>query len=133
LFPTPDGYRRGRDTITALRDPSRPFTFSMSLATTKVLLPGDTFAPTSWAEAADVPEDFGYAPDIPLTGDGRIRFVGDPDQVAADVAEYLEAGVEQFTLRFSAGGHDITVAHYLDQLARFAHEVMVRFGGPGPA
>ena len=69
LFPTPDDYRRGRATITAVRDVPGPFTFSMSLATTKVLFPGEATRSGSWAEISDVPEDFGYAP--PGPGDRR--------------------------------------------------------------
>lgn len=127
LFPTPGGYRRGRDAIVAMRKTSERFVFSMSLAATKVLEPGGTYKPALWADLADVPDDFGYAPAVPTTDDGRVRFVGDPDQVATDVEDYLDAGVEHFTLRFSVGGHDIVVADYLDQLQWFAQEVMARF------
>jgi probable F420-dependent oxidoreductase len=127
LFPTPDAYRRGRDAITAIRDPSSPFSFSISLAPTKLLLGRDIPMPTPRANRGDLPEDFGYAPAVPLTDDGRIRFVGHPDQVAADVEEYMTAGVEHFTFRFSAMGGDITVNDWLDQLKRFAQEVMARY------
>jgi probable F420-dependent oxidoreductase len=130
LFPSPDGYRRGRDAIVAMRTAPDPFTFSISLATTRVLATGGTYAPASWTDIADVPDDFGYAPPIPITDDGRIRFVGTADQLANDVQDYLAAGVEHFTLRFSAGGHDTTVADYLDQLTRFAKDVMARFAEP---
>jgi hypothetical protein len=95
-----------------------------------VLATGGTYAPASWTDIADVPDDFGYAPPIPITDDGRIRFVGTADQLANDVQDYLAAGVEHFTLRFSAGGHDTTVADYLDQLTRFAKDVMARFAEP---
>jgi len=130
LFPTPAGYRRGRDAIAHRRGSTDGFTFSISLATTKVLDRGATFTPTSWGESTEVPDDFGYAPPVPTTDDGRFRFVGDPDQLAADVEAYVDAGVEHFTLRFSAGGHDITVDGFVDQLQRFAHDVMARFTEP---
>ena len=130
LFPTPEGYRSGRDGIVALRSASKPFVFSMSTAVARVLEPGEVHTPASWADVADIPDDFNYAPPIPLTPGGRARFVGDPDQLASDVEEYVAAGVEHLTLRFSAGGHDVTVAGYLDQLQRFAQEVMARFDEP---
>jgi alkanesulfonate monooxygenase SsuD/methylene tetrahydromethanopterin reductase-like flavin-dependent oxidoreductase (luciferase family) len=130
LFPSPDGYRQGRDAIVAMRTAPEPFTFSVSLATTKVLASGSTYTPQAWADVAGVPDDFGYAPPVPTTDDGRVRFVGNPDQLTTDVAEYMAAGVEHFTLRFSAGGDDVTVADYLDQLTRFAQDVMARFAEP---
>jgi probable F420-dependent oxidoreductase len=125
LFPAPADYRRGRETIVDARGSSDGFTFSVSLATTKVLDRGATFTPTTWS-GVDVPDDFGYAPAVPMTDDGRIRFIGDPEQVAADVDDYVAAGAEHFTLRFSAGGDDTTVAEFLDQVERFASEVAPR-------
>lgn len=131
LFPTPEAYRRGRERIDALREPG-PFTWSISLAATRVLGAGESYAPTSWADVSDVPADFGYAPPMPTDPDGRPRFVGDADEVAADVTEYVAAGVEHFTLRFSTGGAGSSVADYLAQLERFACEVMGRFPAPAP-
>jgi len=78
-----------------------------------------------------VPEDFNYAPSAPLTKDGRMRFVGVADEVAADVEDYVAAGVEHFTLRFSTGGDDASVTGFLEQLQRFAGEVMPRFRADG--
>jgi alkanesulfonate monooxygenase SsuD/methylene tetrahydromethanopterin reductase-like flavin-dependent oxidoreductase (luciferase family) len=129
LFPTPDLYRSGRDTIVALRGSGDQFVFSISLAATRVLEAGETYTPRSWGDDADIPEDFGYSPPIPLAHDGRPRFVGHPDQLAADVEDYAAAGVRHFTLRFSAGGDD-GVADYFDQLQRFADQVMARFPTP---
>jgi probable F420-dependent oxidoreductase len=127
LFPNADEYRRGRDAIVAMRTPSERFVFSISLATTHVLEPEGAYSPSVWADLADVPEDFGYAPAVPVADDGRVRFVGVADEVAADVEEYVAAGVEHFTLRFSTGGKDAVVTDYFDQLQRFAEEVMPRF------
>jgi probable F420-dependent oxidoreductase len=127
LFPTPNAYRLGRDRISALRTRSDPFTFSMSLASTRVVERGVNFSPVSWADTVDVPEDFSYAPPLPTDTDGRVLFVGDPDQVASDVAVYIAAGVEHFTLRFSAGGGDSSVGDFVQQLERFARDVMARF------
>ncbi len=98
----------------------------MSLAVTRVLKTGETYTPRSWGDDADVPEDFGYSPPIPLAEGWPPRFVGHPDQLAADVEEYAAAGVRHFTLRFSPGG-DVGVADYFDQLQRFADQVMDRF------
>jgi hypothetical protein len=80
-----------------------------------------------WADHTDVPEDFSYAPAAPVTKDGRVRFVGVAEEVTADVEDYVAAGVEHFTLRFSTGGHDANVDAYLDQLQRFAREVLPHF------
>jgi probable F420-dependent oxidoreductase len=129
LFPTPDLYRLGRDTIVAMRGSVEGFAFSMSLAVTRVLKTDETYTPRSWGDDADIPEDFGYSPPIPLADGGRPRFVGHPDQLAADVEDYAAAGVRHFTLRFSAGA-DVGVADYFDQLARFADQVMDRFSAP---
>jgi probable F420-dependent oxidoreductase len=130
LFPNPDEYRRGHDAIVAMGDTAERFVFSISLATTHVLEPGGTYSPSLWADLADVPEDFGYAPPVPVTGDGRVRFVGVADEVAADIEEYVAAGVDHFTLRFSTGGQEARVIEYLDQLQRFANQVMPRFQSP---
>jgi probable F420-dependent oxidoreductase len=127
LFPSAEEYRRGHDAIVAIGTSSEQFVFSISLATTHVLEPGRAFSASLWADLADVPEDFSYAPDVPVTDDGRVRFVGVADEVAADVEEYLAAGVEHFTLRFSTGGNEAVVTDYFDQLQRFAREVMPRF------
>jgi alkanesulfonate monooxygenase SsuD/methylene tetrahydromethanopterin reductase-like flavin-dependent oxidoreductase (luciferase family) len=110
-----------------MRETSERFVFSISLATTHLLDAGGGYSPSLWADQADVPEDFGYAPAAPVTRDGRVRFVGVADEVAADVEDYVAAGVEHFTLRFSTGGQDANVTEYLDQLQRFADEVMSRF------
>jgi probable F420-dependent oxidoreductase len=127
LFPDPEGYRQGRERILEMRGGEAGFTFSMSLATTRVLDGSQTFAPTSWAEFSDIPEDFNYAPPVPMTDDGRTRFVGNPDQIAEDITDYLAAGVQHFTLRFAADGRDTSVSDYLQQLQRFADDVKPRF------
>jgi probable F420-dependent oxidoreductase len=124
LFPTPEEYRLGRTAIEDLRNSSDPFTWSISLATTKVLERGETLEATSWGDTPDIPDDFDYAPPIPMTEEHRVRFVGDADQVAEDVREYVAAGVEHFTLRFAATGTDVTVPAFLGQLERFAREVV---------
>jgi probable F420-dependent oxidoreductase len=129
LFPTPELYRIGREAIVALRGSAEGFAFSMSLAVTRVLDVGETYAPRTWGDDADIPEDFGYSPPVPTTADGRPRFVGDPDQVAEDVEVYVGAGVRHFTLRFSAGA-DVGVSDYFHQMQRFADQVMERYSKP---
>jgi probable F420-dependent oxidoreductase len=132
LFPTPEGYRSGRSAIESMRDARAPFTWSMSLAATKVLEPGESLEAASWGDTPDIPEDFGYAPPIPMTEDQRVRFVGNADQVAGDVCEYAAAGVEHFTLRFAATGNDVSVPGFVDQLERFAQHVVPRVADMSP-
>src|SRR4051812_7622853 len=55
LVPDPDGYRLGRDEILGMRGTKDDFTFSISLATTRVLDTGQAFVPTSWAEFSEIP------------------------------------------------------------------------------
>jgi probable F420-dependent oxidoreductase len=127
LFPDPEGYRLGRERILGIRGGEAEFTFSISLATTRVLDTRQTFVPTSWAELSEIPDDFNYAPPVPATEGGRPRFVGNPDQIAADIDDYVSAGVQHFTLRFAADGRDSSVPDYLQQLQRFADDVKLRF------
>ncbi|HVX21217.1 MAG TPA: TIGR03619 family F420-dependent LLM class oxidoreductase [Acidimicrobiales bacterium] len=139
LFPTPEGYAEGRRDILAHREEAghhddgpdgRPFTFSYSCAVTAVLdaLPAD-YRMGTWDEVPDIPADFSYSPPVPAAPDGRPRFVGTPDLVAADVAAYVAAGVDHFTLRFANGSPDVGVADLLSQMGRFADEVAPRFDG----
>ena len=117
LFPTPTGYAEGRARILEHRGSADGFTFSMSCAVTRVLADGETFQPATWGDAADVPDDFGYAPAVPLAG-SRPRFVGTIDELRDDVAAYAEAGVEHLTLRFSHG--ETSPDDMAEQLRRFA-------------
>lgn len=123
LFPTPEQYAAARRRIVELRGSEDGFTFSMSCAVTRVLAAGETYQPATWADAVDVPDDFGYAPEVPLAGD-RPRFVGTADQLVDDVRAYAAAGVEHVTLRFSAGGADAPPDDMADQLRRFAETVL---------
>jgi probable F420-dependent oxidoreductase len=130
LFPTPEDYARGRAEIEAARGGvAGPFTYSYSCGITTVLdeHPGRYVADT-WASREGVPSDFGYAPPLPVTADGRLRFVGTPDHIAADVADYTAAGVEHITLRFSYGEPGADIKQFIRQLERFAAEVASRSG-----
>ncbi|HEX7097539.1 MAG TPA: hypothetical protein VF183_16765, partial [Acidimicrobiales bacterium] len=71
----------------------------------------------------DIPDDFSYAPPLPTTAEGRPRFLGTPEQVAADIQAYVDAGVEHFTLRFANGGPGVSVDDMLAQMQRFMTEV----------
>jgi len=124
LFPTPEAYAQGRQTILGLRGGADGFTFSLSCALTRLLEDGETFQPATWADSADVPDDFGYAPPVPLADDRRPRFVGTPSEVVDDVRAYAAAGVEHVTLRFSHGDPGSPPAVMADQMRRFAHAVL---------
>jgi probable F420-dependent oxidoreductase len=129
LFPTPEQYAAGRAEILRLRgERTEPFTFSYTCGITTLLdeTPG-AYEPETWAEQDGVPDDFGYAPPLPTAPSGRLRFVGTPDDVATDIADYAAAGVEHLTLRHSYGGPDADVDEFAAQLERFAREVAPRF------
>jgi probable F420-dependent oxidoreductase len=118
LFPTPESYAEGRARILDVRGSADGFTFSMSAAITRVLADGEVLEVTTWADDAEIPPDFGYAPPVPTAGD-RPRFVGTLDQIAADVADYEAVGVEHLVLRFAHGGPDVTPDLMHEQLERF--------------
>lgn len=129
LFPTPEQYAAGRTEILALREgTTEPFRFSYTCGITTVLdTTPDAYVAETWAEQEGVPEDFAYAPPLPVTGSGRLRFVGTPDDIADDIADYAAAGVDHITLRFSYGGPDASVDDFASQLRRFATDVAPRF------
>jgi hypothetical protein len=89
-----------------------------------VLDDGAVHEATTWADLADVPDDFGYAPPVPVAEDGRPRFVGTPAEILDDVAAYAAAGVEHVTLRFAAGDAGTPPADMADQLRWFAEAVL---------
>jgi probable F420-dependent oxidoreductase len=129
LFPTPQQYAAGRAEIERLRGTTaEPFTYSYSCGVTTLLdhTPAAHVAET-WAEQEGVPDDFQYAPPLPLADDGRLRFVGTPDDVASDIAEYAAVGVQHMALRFSYGGPDASIPDFVEQLRWFAGDVAPRF------
>lgn len=120
LFPTPEQYAAGRSAIEAARDRDRPFTYSYSCPPCQILDEGEPLPPPITYDAlGDVPEEFGYAPPVPVDTDGRPRFVGTARQVAADIALFIDHGVEHFALRFMAH----TLSEVLEQWERFARDV----------
>jgi alkanesulfonate monooxygenase SsuD/methylene tetrahydromethanopterin reductase-like flavin-dependent oxidoreductase (luciferase family) len=95
-----------------------PFTFSYSCGATRLLeRRRDRWPPP--VPPASPGSEFAYAPDPWLDNDGRPRFVGTPDQVAADLSLLQSAGVDHVTLRF--GSTEV------EQLERFAREVLPAF------
>jgi probable F420-dependent oxidoreductase len=129
LFPTPEQYAAGRAEILRHREAdAAPFTFSYSAGITTLMdRTPDAYVAETWADAEGVPDDFGYAPPLPTAPSGRLRLVGTPDDVAADIADYAAAGVQHMTLRFSYGGPDASIDDFVDQLRRFARDVAPRF------
>ncbi|HEY2303811.1 MAG TPA: TIGR03619 family F420-dependent LLM class oxidoreductase [Acidimicrobiales bacterium] len=127
LFPTPEAYASGKEDIAAKRaaaGATDPFTWSISTALVKVVLDGP--APggfSGYAGQEDIPAEFGYAPAPPADGSGRLRFVGTPDEITADIEAYRDAGVEQFTLRVWVGDEGFGVDEFVAELERFATHV----------
>jgi probable F420-dependent oxidoreductase len=129
LFPTPEGYAASKAVIESELPPGAPFTFSYSCAVTTLLdTAPSSFATGSWGETGAIPDDFLYAPPLPAASDGRPRFLGLPETVAADIDQYVAAGVEHFTLRFANGGPEVGVDQLLGQMQRFMDEVVPRLG-----
>lgn len=127
LFPTPQKYRAGRDTILEHRRRAgitEPFHFAMSCPGTQVVLESDPpSAPADLSGYRDVPDEYGYAPPFPTTPDGRAMFVGNPDQLAADVRAYAEACVEHLALRFWTVDPGATVDGVIAQMERWQQHV----------
>ena len=131
LFPTPEDYARGRAVIEAERPPSGgpggPSRTSYSCPATQLLdQPGTPGGLQTYDDFPDLPAEFSYAPPMPTGPDGRSLFIGDPDQMRADVATFTAAGVDHFTLRFYTGGIGGGPKGFTDQLEFFAREVMAK-------
>lgn len=128
LFPTPEDYAAGRQRILSLRGSGDGFTFSYSCPGTYVVAPGE--ARPELAEYGDgVPDEFGYAPPFPRTASGRPRFVGTVDELLEDLQTYCEAGVEHFTLRFHTTDPEAGPEQVIEQMERFATQVIPVFRG----
>ena len=76
--------------------------------------------------SGEIPDDFTYAPPTPTADDGRPRFIGTVDEVSGDIAQFVDAGVRHFALRFFAGSPGFGVDQFVAQLERFASEVAPR-------
>ncbi|MCH2173857.1 TIGR03619 family F420-dependent LLM class oxidoreductase [Myxococcota bacterium] len=126
LFPTPEAYQEGRDHIVSLRERGTDgFTFSYSCPGTRVLAPGEPLPEIGGYESIpDLPDEYHYAPPMPRTEQARPRFIGTPDQLVEDLEAFVEAGVEHFTLRFFTDSEAMTCDAFIDQMRRFAEEVI---------
>lgn len=113
-------YADARERILSMRTEAGldgPFTFSYSCMATALL-----DAPRPWRPPAPRPpkgSEFRYQPEAWVADDDRPRFVGTPDEVAADLRLLENAGVDHVVLRF--GSTDIR------PLERFTAEVMPAF------
>ncbi len=132
LFPTPEAYRAGRATIEALRAEhdrtDLPFLFSYSCPPTALVDDRSELPPPAdFRTLPDLPAEYHYAPPVPTAPDGRPRFSGTADDVAGDIATFVDAGVQHFALRFWAGSPTVTIEDQVDQMRRFAELVALRF------
>ena len=122
LWMPADRYAAARTRILAMRAEAGlggPFTFSYSCMATALLDKARTWpAP---APRPPIGSDFRYQPEVWVADDNRPRFVGTPDEVAADLRLLEEAGVDHVVLRF--GSVDTR------PLERFAAEVLARIDG----
>ena len=125
LWTPATSYADARSRILALRREAGldgPFTFSYSCMATAI-----TDGRTPWPPPPPRhPEgsDFRYQPEAWVAEDDRPRFVGTPDQVAADLRLLEEAGVDHVVLRFGSADPR--------SLERFAADVMPAFAGATP-
>jgi probable F420-dependent oxidoreductase len=124
LFPTPEQYAAARDEILSIRADAgndEPFAFAMSCPGTRVELDDDPPQRTGPSGYGDVhiPEEYGYAPAFPAAADGRLRFVGSPEQLADDVRAYRDAGVQHLALRFWTTDPEATVDDVVAQMVRW--------------
>jgi probable F420-dependent oxidoreductase len=132
LFPTPEGYAAGRAAIIARRTDhgmTGSFTWSFSCPQTRVIeSAADVRPPISYADIGDIPAEYSYAPAFPATDDGRLRFMGSPDELAADVRAYADAGVDHLALRFWTGDPTMDVDDHIDQMRRWMERVAPAVG-----
>lgn len=122
LFPTPEVYATARQEILRRRADAgltEPFTFSMSCPGTRVVVDAPSRGGTADVSAyGDMPDEYHYAPAFPAV-DGRLRFVGQPDELAADVRAYAAAGVQHLALRFWTVDPTATVDDVVEQMRRW--------------
>lgn len=123
LFPTPEQYADGRRQILALRAEhgrTEPFAFSYSCPGVTVLDDDAPRAkPLGYDDFPGIPDEYKYAPPFPVDEHGRVRFVGSPAEIAADVRAFAAAGVEHLALRFWTADPNATVDDVLAQFERF--------------
>lgn len=125
LFMTPEEYASGRINIEKLREAkaiTRPFIFSYSCSQTRLL---EGSAQPLMTHSGDDTKNSSYSPGYPRAADGRVRFMGTPDELRNDCTVFASAGVDQLVIRFAVT-RDTTVdcLTYEQQLRRFAEEVL---------
>jgi hypothetical protein len=119
--------------LRAQRGARSEFTFSYSC-------PEMRLTDRDWAAPPPGPKPFWQVPErlaadyasLPLepvrAPDGRPLFRGSAEQIHGDLAALERAGAGYAVTRFYAGSPDVDEADFCDQLARFARDVMPRFG-----
>jgi len=134
LFPTPEQYAEGRAAITRMRAEAGrrgPFRFSYSCPETRLVDdPAAIPRSTGYAGRDSLPPDYAYAPPPPCDESGRPFFIGTAEQMTDDLRRLEAAGAEHFVLRFWAGDPAAGIEDSLDQMERFAKDVLPRFA-PG--
>jgi hypothetical protein len=114
------------------------FTYSASSTIVSVLLDGAEHVEfTRYSGRSGLPPEFSYAPAPPRDASGRLRLVGSPDEVAADISAYSQPGVKSLTLRFArpgnagraqVGADGIDVDDFIQLLQRFVDYVAPGLG-----
>ena len=132
LFPSIEEYRVGARAITALRGErgTSDFTFSYSCSETRITDASpktDGSEPYTYADMGELPDDYAYAPPAPRTKDGRALFVGTEEQITDDIRALVDAGVQQFALRFWSGDPAFGPDRFILQLRRFAEQIAPSF------
>ena len=103
LWTSADQYAAARKRILALRGEAGldgPFTFSYSCMATALVDKRRPWSPP--APRPPIGSEFHYQPEAWVADDNRPRFVGTPDEVAADLRVLEEAGVDHLVLRFGS-------------------------------
>ena len=74
-----------------------------------------------------LPEDYAFSPPGPVASDGHPMFFGTAAQISDDLASLRSAGVDHLLLRFSVGFGEIDPDGFIEQMRRFASEIVPRF------
>jgi len=110
--------------------------FVFSYSCPEMRLGGSSWSPPAggpapfWEVPARLAADYESLPlRPPHAADGRPLFNGSTAQVSGDLQAVASAGASYAVTRFYAGSPDVDEAGFLDQLERFARDVMPRFRG----
>jgi probable F420-dependent oxidoreductase len=127
LWPDPKDYARDRAVIESLRQASgidRTFTYSYSCPRGAVLDEPFDGDPRPAPHAVPTRPEYGYVPAVPRAPNGRPRFTGTVAELRDDVDECARNGIEHLTLRFWTSASELTEDGLVEQMTRFATEVM---------